>query len=49
MPAPRAAALLFKGLGCPPGLQYLTMVDQLFEQSVEVLEAFTGFETKNKY
>ena len=35
--------------GCPPGLQYLTMVDQLFEHSVEVLEAFTGFETKNKY
>ena len=36
--------------GCPPGLQYLTMVDQLVvKQKVEVLEAFTGFETKNKY
>ena len=36
--------------GCPPGLQYLTMVDQLLvKQKVEVLEAFTGFETANKY
>ena len=29
--------------GCPPGLQYLTMVDQLIvKQQVEMLEAFTG-------
>merc|ERR1719481_1688331 len=36
--------------GCPPGLQYLTMVDQLVvKQKVELLEAFTGFETANKY
>ena len=36
--------------GCPPGLQYLTMVDQLLvKQKVEILEAFTGFETANKY
>ena len=36
--------------GCPPGLQYLTMLDQvLVKQKVEILEAFTGFETKNKY
>ena len=36
--------------GCPPGLQYLTMVDQLVvKQKVEVFEAFTGFETANKY
>merc|ERR1712059_134065 len=32
--------------GCPPGLQYLSMVDQLLvKQKVEILEAFTGFET----
>lgn len=36
--------------GCPPGLQYLAMVDQLLvKQKVELLEAFTGFETANKY
>ena len=36
--------------GCPPGLQYLTMVDQLIiKQKVEVLEIVTGFETANKY
>ena len=36
--------------GCPPGLQYLTMVDQLLiKQKVEILEAMTGFETANKY
>jgi len=35
---------------CPPGLQYLAMVDQLIvKQQVELLEAFTGFETANKY
>merc|ERR1712198_644828 len=37
-------------VGCPPGLQYLTMVDQLLvKQKVEILEAVTGFETQNKY
>jgi len=36
--------------GCPPGLEYLTMVDQLLvKQKVELLEAITGFETANKY
>merc|ERR1719151_372115 len=36
--------------GCPPGLQYLSQVDQLLvKQKVEILEAFTGFETENKY
>jgi len=35
---------------CPPGLEYLTQVDQLIvKQKTELLEAFTGFETKNKY
>ena len=30
-------------VGCPPGLQYLTMVDQLLvKQKVELLEAVTG-------
>lgn len=37
-------------LNCPPGLEYLAMVDQiLVHQKVELLEAFTGFETQNKY
>ncbi|XP_064642030.1 phospholipid scramblase 2-like isoform X2 [Lineus longissimus] len=36
--------------GCPPGLEYLTQVDQLLvHQQVELLEAMTGWETKNKY
>ncbi|XP_046461866.1 phospholipid scramblase 2-like [Daphnia pulex] len=35
---------------CPPGLEYLTAIDQLLvHQKVELLEAFTGFETTNKY
>ena len=35
---------------CPPGLEYLLYVDQLLvKQQVELLEAFTGFETSNKY
>ncbi|XP_034253223.1 phospholipid scramblase 2 isoform X2 [Thrips palmi] len=35
---------------CPPGLEYLTSIDQLLvHQKVEVLEALTGFETKNKF
>lgn len=37
-------------INCPPGLQYLTTVDSLFvKQKVELLEAFIGFETNNKY
>jgi hypothetical protein len=36
--------------GCPPGLEYLTQVDQLLvHQQVELLEVLTGFETANKY
>ncbi|KAM7292193.1 phospholipid scramblase 2 [Ixodes scapularis] len=35
---------------CPPGLEYLTAIDQLLvKQKVELLEAFLGFETQNKY
>ncbi|CAE1285238.1 Phospholipid scramblase 2,Phospholipid scramblase 1,Phospholipid scramblase 3 [Acanthosepion pharaonis] len=35
---------------CPPGLEYLTLIDQmLVQQQVELLEAFTQFETQNKY
>lgn len=35
---------------CPRGLEYLTTVDQLLvKQKVELLEAFTGFETNNKF
>jgi len=34
----------------PPGLEYLAMVDQLIiKQQMEIMEAFTGFETANKY
>jgi len=37
-------------INVPPGLEYLTTVDQLFvKQKVELLEAFLGCETKNKY
>jgi len=35
---------------CPPGLEYLTLLDQvLVHQQVELFEAFTGIETKNKF
>lgn len=37
-------------LGCPPGLEYLSTLDQiLVHQKVELLEVMTGWETKNKY
>ncbi|XP_017786101.1 PREDICTED: phospholipid scramblase 2 [Nicrophorus vespilloides] len=37
-------------VNCPPGLEYLTMIDQLLvHQKVELLEALTGFETNNKF
>lgn len=35
---------------CPPGLEYLTLIDQLIiEQQAEILEVVTGFETGNTY
>ncbi|KAF2897511.1 hypothetical protein ILUMI_08667 [Ignelater luminosus] len=35
---------------CPPGLEYLTMIDHLLvQQRVELLQAISGFETENKY
>ncbi|XP_063409671.1 phospholipid scramblase 2-like isoform X2 [Mytilus trossulus] len=36
--------------GCPPGLEYLTTLDQmLVKQQVELMELITGWETSNKY
>lgn len=36
--------------GCPPGLEYLTQIDQLLvHQQIELLELVTGWETENKY
>ncbi|NXH31971.1 PLS2 scramblase, partial [Myiagra hebetior] len=35
---------------CPPGLEYLTQIDQvLIHQQLELLEIVTGFEENNKY
>lgn len=37
-------------MNCPPGLEYLTTIDQLLvKQKVELLEALVGFETNNKF
>ena len=46
---PQAAPIAAAPLNCPPGLEYLAQIDQLLiKQKVEMLEAFTGFETANK-
>uniref|UniRef100_A0A8D0DX84 Phospholipid scramblase n=1 Tax=Salvator merianae TaxID=96440 RepID=A0A8D0DX84_SALMN len=35
---------------CPPGLEYLSQIDQiLVHQQIELLEILSGFETNNKY
>jgi len=37
-------------LGCPPGLEYLTQVDQvIIKQQKEMIEIFTGWEQNNRY
>ncbi|XP_053167604.1 phospholipid scramblase 1-like isoform X2 [Hemicordylus capensis] len=44
MPAPAVP------LNCPPGLEYLSQIDQiLVHQQIELLEVITGIETCNKY
>lgn len=36
--------------GCPPGLEYLTTLDQmLVKQQIELMELITGWETSNRY
>ena len=36
--------------GCPPGLEYLTALDQIVvKQEIELLKAFTGFPQNHKY
>ncbi|XP_076678060.1 phospholipid scramblase 1 isoform X2 [Andrena cerasifolii] len=50
MPVPPSAGWSPPSTTYPHGLEYLMALDHLFVmQKVELLEAFTGFETKNKY
>ena len=50
MPVPPSAGWSPQSTTYPHGLEYLMALDYLFVmQKVELLEAFTGFETKNKY
>ncbi|XP_042559035.1 phospholipid scramblase 2-like [Clupea harengus] len=46
MPMP----ILERAPGCPPGLEYLTQIDQLLvHQQMELMEVMMGWETNNKY
>lgn len=58
MPTPISSDLLSDGWmnmpqripNCPPGLEYLTSIDQLLvKEKVELLDVFTGFESNNKF
>ncbi|XP_076295465.1 phospholipid scramblase 1 isoform X2 [Lasioglossum baleicum] len=50
MPMQPPGGWLPPSTNCPPGLEYLMALDHLFvHQKVELIEAFVGFETKNKY
>jgi len=47
---PGAGVPMQRDPNIPPGLEYLSVLNQvLIKQKVEILEAFTGFETNNKY
>jgi len=49
-PPPQMQQVQLRPDNCPPGLEYLTQVDQIIvKQKVEIMEALFGCETKNKY
>ena len=49
-PPPQAAPGQYEAVNCPPGLQYLTQVDQLLiKQKADLAKAFYGCESENEY
>lgn len=49
-PAPALMPTPVRPTGCPPGLEYLTQVDQLLvHQQMEMLEMISGWEMNNSY